>query len=78
MIAKSRVQCSASEPRVVLALKGHNKPAQGIALGSQGIALGSQGIALGSQSTALGRHASLEFSPACRINPVPSSTRKYD
>ncbi len=34
-------------PRTWFGLKGHNKPAQGIALGFRGIALGFRGIALG-------------------------------
>ena len=41
-------------PAILRALKGHNKPAQGIALGFQGIALGFQGIALGFRGIALG------------------------
>jgi hypothetical protein len=43
----------------LLGLQGHNKSAQGIALGFQGIALGFQGIALGFQGIALGFEWSL-------------------
>ncbi len=39
---------------LVCGLKGHNKSAQGIALGFQGIALGFRGIALGFRGIALG------------------------